>query len=128
MHHRRKTDLLLARWFAALLLLSLVGLCVHRADADTVTLTWTAPTQREDGTTLAAAEIAAYKFAWSLNGAALATFTVPGTAITYTLSNLSPGKYCFTTATVDTDGQESVPTGEVCRKAKPNPPSNLRAR
>jgi hypothetical protein len=98
------------------------------AAADTLTLTWTAPTQREDGTALTAAEIANYRVTWTLAGSPLAPFTVPGNVSTWTLEGLAPGKYCLRMSTIDTENLESVPSEEVCRKAKPNPPGNVKAR
>ena len=109
-----------------ILLLLLLLPCA--ALADTVTLTWTAPTQREDATALPATEIAGYRVEWWKDGTAQTGFVVPGAVTTYVHSNLTAGRYCYTLQTVDTDGLESVATGQVCRKARPNPPTNPRAK
>lgn len=110
------------KWLFALCLLSGV------AAADSLTWTWTTPTQREDGTALPLSEIKEYKVNWTLNGTALTPVIIPGTLTTYTLSGLAPGRYCANLTTVDTDGLESAPTGDVCRKARPKPPGSPGAR
>lgn len=89
-------------------------------------LSWTAPTQREDGSALAASEIAQYRIALSLNGNALTMIEVPGSATAYTFVETLKGKYCARIATVDADGLVSDFTSPVCRNARPNPPSGLR--
>lgn len=115
-------------WLGFLVFLVLLGLCVHRADADVIDVTWVAPTQRVDGTALPANEIAGYRLEWTVKGAAQSPITVgPVTAYALDTGALT-GKTCLTLRTVDTDGLESDPTGPVCRNAKPNPPTNLRAR
>lgn len=108
--------------------LVLVVLAVPPARADTIDIAWTAPTQREDGTALTAAEIAGYRLSWTVNGVAQAEKTLtPGTGYALDTGALV-GRVCVVLRTVDTDGLESAPTGEVCRKARPKPPSSVRAR
>ena len=109
-----------------LVLMLLLGSAIARAD--TVEVSWTAPTERVDGTALPATEIAGYRLSWTLNGTAQSDLTVPpGTS--YTLdTGTQTGRVCLVMRTVDTDGLESVATGEVCRKARPRPPGSMRAR
>lgn len=121
-------------WFGVLRVAILAAACVWmvllagRAFADTVDLTWTPPTQRVDGSALATTEIAGYRLSWSINGAAQTDKTVPAGS-TYTLdTGALVGRVCVVMRTVDTDGLESDPTAEVCRKARPRSPGSLRAR
>ena len=96
--------------------------------ADTADVTFTPPTTREDGTPLPAAEIAGYRLSWTLNGTAQTDKTVPP-GNSYVLdTGASTGRICAILRTVDTDGLESAPTAEVCRKARPKAPTSLRAR
>ena len=109
-------------------LILLLCLAAPAAMADTVTFEWTTPTQREDNTALPLSEIANFRVAYTANGAAQTPFTVANSATTHTLNNVAAGRYCFTITTVDTDGLESVPTSEACRKARPKPPGGPRVR
>lgn len=93
-----------------------------------IVITWTAPTQREDGTVLLPSEIASYTLNVTLGGVAQPDITIPGSAVTYTFADTVKGKYCFTMETVDTQGLTSVPTSPVCRNANPKAPSNTAAK
>ena len=114
---------------AGVVVFGLVAIAIANiVKADTLDITWTAPTQRVDGTALTAAEIAGYQLAWSVKGVSQPVKTIPpGTAYTLDTGALY-GKTCVTLATIDTDGLLSDPTPSVCRNAKPNPPSNLKVK
>ena len=70
--------------------------------ADSAIITWTAPTERTDGTPLPANEIGAYIL--RIDGA-IVTDTIPGANTTYTVTGLIPGTYAFDMATRDTVGR-----------------------
>jgi hypothetical protein len=110
-------------WFKLLWIVAAVTL---PGLAQALTIRWTAPTQREDDTALAATEIASYRIHLTLNGVALVTLTAPGTASSYQYNETVRGRYCATVVTVDTDGLESVPsTPPACRNANPKAPSGV---
>lgn len=105
-----------------LLLLALIS---TSAFADTVSLSWTTPTLREDGTALLASEIANYRISWTIKNVAQTDILAAGTATSYTLNTGTlAGRVCAVLRTVDTDGLESMPTNAACRNARPNPPGN----
>jgi hypothetical protein len=90
-----------------------------------VTASWIAPTGRTDGTPLPSSEIAGYRFRHTINGAIQPELMVQGTSKVIAVGT---GQVCVTVATVDTDGQQSDFTAQVCRKARPNKPTNLQVR
>jgi len=94
----------------------------------TITLTWVAPTQREDGTALLSTEIASYQVSYTLGGVAQTGFNVPGNVVTYAFADTVKGKYCFTMHTVDTDGLVSAPSATVCKNANPKAPGSPNAK
>lgn len=94
------------------------------ASADVLTVTWVAPTQREDLTPLLASEIAGYRLSWTVKGVAQADKNVTGTSYLLDTGTLA-GRTCVTLRTVDTDGLESDPSNTACRNAKPKPPTNV---
>lgn len=130
MHLRRHTDLMLARFFAALLLLTLVGLIVHRADAAEATLTWTLPAQNTDGSaipTTGAGAITSSRVEWgSCAGSAFGTkageATVPAPGATYTVAGLAPATWCFRAFASNSYGVESGPSGVVSKVVVPPTP------
>lgn len=70
-------------------------------------LTWTAPTQRADGTALAVNQIAGYELYHSaISAATLAKKgeRISGTAISYTVTGLLPGTHYFALRTIDSNG------------------------
>ncbi|MBL4711323.1 MAG: VCBS domain-containing protein [Gammaproteobacteria bacterium] len=74
-----------------------------------LTLSWTAPSEREDNSAIALSEIAGYKIFY---GATQGDYTNSvnindNTATDYTFSNFSAGTYYFVITTIDTDGRES---------------------
>jgi len=107
----------------ALIAFWLIVLSITVAHAD-ATYTWEAPTTREGGDPLPPAEIAGYLFEYSVNGTAQASVMVTGLTHTVTAN----GKVCATATTVDTDGNQSVPSDVVCKKGRPNKPGNFKVR
>jgi hypothetical protein len=92
-----------------------------------VTVSWTAPTLREDGEPLPSSEIAGYVLSYTFNGAA--QFPITTSAVTSLVIAGAPGRYCVTLQTLDTDGVVSDPTVPVCNaKAKPRKPTNVTVR
>ncbi len=79
------------------------------------TLTWIAPTQRTDGSALAASEIAKYRITWTLDGVAQTNIEVAGTLLTYTHSVTALAKYCYTMYTIDTAGRVSPASATACK-------------
>lgn len=78
-----------------------------------VTLTWTAPTQREDGTPLN--DLAAYRIHYGRMSKIYdhsLRLDNPG-ILTYVVEDLSPGMWHFSLTAVDSDGLESDPSAEV---------------
>jgi len=79
----------------------------------TVTLTWTAPTQNDDGTPLT--NLAGYKLRYGTSATGLTQLVdIPNPTITSaSIESLSAGTWYFTLSSYTTAGVESVPTGEV---------------
>ena len=73
--------------------------------ADTATITFTPPTEREDGTLLPANEIGGYNV--FVNGVINETSPLLPTATGFTL-DLPSGAHTVTVTTMDTDGRESL--------------------
>ena len=91
---------------------------IHRESASTgsVTLSWTAPTKREDGSPLT--NLAGYYVRYGrLSG--IYDFEIkidnPGVT-TYTVEELKPGVWYFVVSAYDTDGVESNYSNEIKRK------------
>ena len=93
-----------------------------------INLTWIAPTQREDGTALAASEIASYTLNVTLAGVAQPSVSIPGTATAYTFVDTVKGKYCFTLVIVDTAGLTSALSNQACRNANPKAATGVSAK
>lgn len=110
------------------LLLTLIVLCAPTLALADIALTWTRPTQRVDGTALPVTEIASYKLNVTLNGNPLPTVSIAGDLQAHTFVDTVKGRYCFTLQTIDTDGLQSDPTQEVCRRANPKSPAGFSAR
>lgn len=99
------------------------GLQATEAQTPADTLTWSAPTQRVDGTALPASEIAAYEVEWgtSTAGPFPNTFQVPGTATSYTVADRAlDGRRCYRMMTVDTLAQVSDPSNVACTEKCPS--------
>jgi len=90
--------------------------------ADTVEVTFTPPTEREDATLLPITDIQHYQV--YLNSTE--SITIPNTDTRFELV-LSPGLYDVNMTTVDTDGRESILSNTVSVQAKspPGNPTNL---
>ena len=96
----------------------LLALFVTSVAADQAVISWTAPTERTDGTPLTVDEIGGYDV--FVDGE-LST-TVPGDATGATV-DLASGKHCVTVQTIDTQDRRSVDSEAVCKDAAPNPAS-----
>jgi hypothetical protein len=94
-----------------------------KAFAADVTVEWTHPTQRVDGTAITMTEISSTEIQWGADVPS-PTFpngvSVPAPAATKIVI-VAPGKWCFRAATKDTDGLQSDWTGNVCVNLKANP-------
>lgn len=85
---------------------------VTQLATESVTLTWTAPTDNEDGTALN--DLAGYKIYWgrsSGNYSHMIQVDNPGIT-TYVVENLSPDTYFFAAAAFNSAGSESRVSGE----------------
>ena len=100
------------RLFILLVLFQLVA-CGSGAgtggQAATATLSWIAPSEREDGAPLALSEIAGYRVYYgSFSGEYPDRFEIADSSTVQTnLQDLPSGHYFFVFTTLDTDGQES---------------------
>jgi len=80
----------------------------------TVTLTWTAPSTRMDGSSIALSEIDYYVINYGQDVANLdQSVNVGGGEDNYTFSNLKSGTWYFTIRVVDTNGLSSAPSEPV---------------
>lgn len=78
-------------------------------ETKSVDLSWSPPTNRENGDDLPPEEIASYEI-YITNGIATAVIPVPAPATSKTINDLSPGKYLLSIAAIDTDGLKSAPS------------------
>jgi hypothetical protein len=109
-----------------LILATALSLLAFSAFADTATLSWTAPTQREDNTPLTLAELREFRIYWGPDNTFTNTVVVSDpTLTTYVIDGLTAGLWSFRMTAVDTDGLESgysaVATKTVVDTG-PNPP------
>ena len=88
--------------------------------AGDVTINWTTPTEREDGTALTTDEIDRYDL---YADGALFTTLAGGMNETFS-GSMTPGEHCFAMKTVDTGNRESVFTSEVCKIVTSDSPPN----
>ncbi len=80
----------------------------------TVTLSWTAPTQRVNGDALSAEEFSLYKISYELSGQTPTVTTIPATSTSYIIPvALTPGTYYFKVKAIDADSSESDYTDEI---------------
>ena len=102
------------------------------ASAGSATLSWTAPTQYEDGSALPASELANYKIYYGNSTGVYSGFiTVSAATTSYTVNNLTSGlTYYFVVTAVATNAQESVYSNEgvkvIPSTKKPKSPTGLR--
>ena len=94
---------------------------LQASNAASLVFTYTAPTTRTDGTTLAASEIAGYQ----LTGSGL-TIDISADVSEYIAEGyeIALGANCFELVTIDTNGRRSEPA-QTCLPAAPNPPSSF---
>lgn len=100
-------------------------LCVGMAYAGTVTLTWTNPTTRTDGSAVTVAQVKVYRGATCATQAVVAT--IPA-ATTYVDTNVPAGTYCYAVSALDANGLESAKSATataVVPVAPPSPPTGL---
>lgn len=85
------------------------------------TVTWTPPTQYEDGSAVAAGEITEYVIRWggTLGGPYSNVIRVAGTALTVDVPRTSPyvGRRCYVVTAV-AGGLESDYSAEICKTVK----------
>ena len=80
-----------------------------------IKLSWAAPAEREDNSSISLTEIAGYQvFYGQAQGQHPNSITInDGTAVGYTFTDLPAGTYYFVVTTVDTEGRESQLSSEV---------------
>lgn len=114
------------KWAVAAAIVLLIAVYLPgKAFGATAEVSWTAPTEREDGTALSAGEIGGYDMEWGLcAGDKQLESLGPVLAHTVTLPEPSFGEWCFSVRTRDTDGLLSAFAGPVTKviKAPPKPP------
>ncbi|KEF32239.1 hypothetical protein D777_00873 [Marinobacter nitratireducens] len=87
---------------------------VTPAPTGTVTLSWTAPSTRTDGTSISLSEIAYYVLSYGLSELSLdQSLQIDSTQTSHTFDQLSPGTWYFTVRVVDTQGLSSEPSAPV---------------
>ena len=85
-----------------------------------ITLAWDPP--ETDATGAPLADLAGYRLYFGTTSplvTARDTFVEVGIATTYTLSDLSPGRYCFATTAIDSAGNESELSAEISAELAP---------
>ena len=80
-----------------------------------IKLSWAAPAEREDNSSISLAEIAGYMvFYGQAQGLYTNSITInDGTAVGYTFTDFPAGTYYFVVTTLDTEGRESQYSSEV---------------
>src|ERR1700690_1811631 len=103
-------------WVASLLVIVLLMISLPGAVENaysSVTLTWTPPTTNTDGTPLT--DLAGYNVYYGTSSRSYGSPVNVGNAITYTVTNLTPGSYYFAVTAYDTSGNESAYSNEVLK-------------
>ena len=114
-------SLALVQLFYTLLLISFAS--ISYAEAGSITVSWVAPAEREDGSALSMAEIAGY---YVYYGDSQGSYTHEveidgGNTMSVTLNNLSAGTYYIAVTIVDTDGRESLLSQEAVKTVFDHP-------
>ena len=80
-----------------------------------VILSWTAPAEREDGSSISLSEIAGYQVFYGITQGQYSSSTTinDSTAVDYTFTDFPSGTYYFVITTLDTEGRESQFSSEV---------------
>ena len=80
-----------------------------------INLSWVAPAEREDNSSISLSEIAGYQvFYGKEQGLYSSSITInDGTATGYTFTSLPAGTYYFAVTTIDTEGRESQYSAEI---------------
>ena len=111
MTQHRFTRACLSRHLLILLVLFQLVACNSGTEASrgSATLSWTAPSEREDGTPIALSEIAGYRVYYgpSTGNYPHRVDIADSLAVQTILQNLPPGDYVFVVTTLDTQGRES---------------------
>lgn len=95
-------------------LLPLLLLVAFQASAADLLIEWTAPTEREDGTSLAPSEIESFILRHTANDVVQDLVVLEGTARSHTLRNLENGTHVFQiSTTAGTPGEFSDPVTDV---------------
>ena len=97
------------------------------SETSTLTLSWVAPTTRQNGDALTAAELGGYEiYQVNPDGTGAVLLVEDGTATTYEIEISESGEYLFAIATVDSDGLKSEKSGSVNAQFVPsNPPAGV---
>lgn len=106
----------------ALVFFGLATCSVAHAATTNVVVTFTAPTQWDDGTALAPTDIAGYVLSYTVNGIAQPDIPLPPAPAQYVFSGVTVAKYCVRLATKATSGTVGAQSAEVCRKPQAKPP------
>lgn len=104
-----------------LLMLAVLPLPVLAAD---VTVSWTNPTTRVDGSPIGAGELATTTLYYGLCGDTPAALDVPQPATSVDITGLAYGEYCFTATVTDVYGLESQLSAQVTKTLNPTNPPN----
>ena len=125
-------------WAVCIASLAVIALCVSAspARAGDAALTWTLATANTDGTAIPASgptSLAATRVEWgtcsgSNFGTASGQQIVATPAVTYTVTGLAAGVWCFRAYSRTVAGLESAPTNVVTKtilQSPPQPPGNL---
>ncbi len=90
---------------------------VNATGSASVLLSWTPPTENEDGSSLT--DLAAYKIYWGATGnnySSSVTIDNPSVS-TYLIENLIPGTYQFVATSINSSGMESAYSNAISRTA-----------
>ena len=100
--------------FLTFLLSLFLSACSGGGGDATEGLSWSVPTEREDGSALAISDIASYRIYYGLEtGIYTGNIDIDHTTTQAQLSSLPSDKYFVVITTIDTDGRESVFSSEV---------------